>query len=201
MWARFGEDLWHLTAALAWEKAILPRDSGGKRFIADSVSWLAGEMVVLARGSGNTESALFSSRKPDKVLDLEAEREKDGSEGEKAPAKAKAFGQVKPPTPGCKNLFVVLYKLSRVAPPDYDFPLTREALKGHTEFSDVRFAETEDAGTRYLVAFVPSFARGQKLLSLVREKVPTARPQMLCGEPPRTNRSLSIDLRTGALKK
>jgi hypothetical protein len=195
LWARFGEDLWHLTSAGTWEKAILPKDGDKQRLAAESVHWLGDEMLILARGPASMDMALFGSKKADKVLDLAA------GEGDAPAAKAPAFGRVTPPTPGCKSLFVVLYKLSRVAPPDFDFPLTREALKGHTELADVRFAETEDGGTRYLVAFVPSFARGQKLVKLVEAKVQSSRPQMLCGEPPRTNREIKIDLRTGALVK
>jgi hypothetical protein len=192
-WARFGDDLWHLDAGDTWEKAILPPDGAGKPMVADSVEWpSSGGMLILVGGSG-----VLGSVKPGKVLDLDVEQ----PAGAAAPAGSAAFGHVGPPTPGCKSLFAVLYKLSRVAPPDFDFPLTREALKGHAEFSDVRFAETEDGGTRYLVAFVPSLARGQKLLGLLRDKVQGARPQLFCGEPPKQNRALSIDLRTGALKK
>jgi hypothetical protein len=96
---------------------------------------------------------------------------------------------------------VVLYKLSRVAPKDYDFPLTRAALKGHPEYADVRFAETEDAGSRYFVAFVPDFAKGRSLTKLIVDKVQGAKPQLLCGEPPQVNREIGIDLATGAIKK
>lgn len=198
LWARVGDELWHLGAAGAWEKAILPRDDSRARFVADRVFWQKGALLIVARSSSNGESALFGSVKPDTVLDLAVDEQGAAA---KAPPAATAFGHVAPPTAGCKSLFVVLYKLSRVAPADYDFPVTRDALKGHTELDGVRFAETEDGGTRYLVAFVPSLARGQRLLEVVRAKVQGARPQMLCGEPPKTNRTLKINLRTGALEK
>ncbi|APR80052.1 Hypothetical protein A7982_05399 [Minicystis rosea] len=195
-WVRFGPDLHHLEASGAWVKIALPRAPSGERMMASHISFPAGEMMIVAANEKNTDTMLLGLHKPEKVLDLNAE---EG--GQKETAKKVAFGRVGPPTASCKNLFVVLYKLSRVAPPDYDFPLTREALKGHTEFSGVRFAETEDSGSRFLVAFVPDLKQGQKLLALVQSKVPSARPQLLCGEPPKTNRILDIDLRTGALKK
>jgi uncharacterized protein (DUF736 family) len=65
----------------------------------------------------------------------------------------------------------------------------------------VRFAETEDGGSRYLVAFVPNPRLGRQLVALLTEKVKGSKPQLLCGDPPQTNRALEIDLRTGALKK
>lgn len=195
-WVRFGEELWHLGAGGAWEKLTMPRD-GQTRYSAASVAWMGSEVIIVARGGG--ESMLVSSKKPAQVLDLAAVE--SGGTAKKEVAKKTAFGRVGPPTAGCKSLFAVLYKLSRVAPPDFDFPLTRAALKGHTEFSDVRFAETEDAGVRYLVAHVPNLKQGQKLLALVREKVKGSAPQLLCGEPPKTNRTIDIDLRTGELRK
>jgi hypothetical protein len=197
LWAIYGEQLWHFTAAGAWEQAVLPRDGQGAKMTPEWVTFLDGEMLIGAHGSAGGDNYLLSSKKPDAVLDLTP---RDGDAAAKE-AKRTAFGRVGPPTAGCKNLFVVLYKLSRVAPPDFDFPLTRAALKGHTELSDVRFAETEDAGTRYLVAFVPSLKRGKALADLVKEKVQGSSPQLLCGEPPKTNRAIEIDLRTGAIKK
>jgi hypothetical protein len=195
LWARFGDELWHLGAAGAWEKAVLPRDAEGTPMRPRWVAWLDGEMLIGAQGSPLAGDYLLSSRKPDKVLDLTRR------DGDASPVKRTAFGRVRPPSAECGNLFVVLYKLSRVAPPDFDFPLTRAALKGHTELSDVRFAETEDAGTRYLVAFVPALSRGKALVDLIKQHVKGSSPQLLCGEPPKTNRTIEIDLRTGAIKK
>lgn len=193
-WVRFGKDLWHLGANGVWEKLVMPRE-GKVRLVAKSVAWMGDQMMIVADG------ALLSTRKPPKVLDLAAVGDDGAAPAKKEEVKKVAFGRVGPPTASCKSLFVVLYKLSRVAPPDFDFPLTREALKGHTELSDVRFAETEDGGSRYLVAHVPNLEKGQKLVKLVRDKVKSSAPQLLCGEPPKTNRTIEIDLRTGAIKK
>jgi len=161
-----------------------------------------GETLLVARAGG--AGTLLSTKKPTKVLDLDTpEAPTEGEPPKPRPATPKvenhAFARITPGSPTCKELFVVLYKLAKVAPPNYDFPLTRAALKGHTELSAVKFAETEESGRRYFVAFVPSFAVGQKLVKAVQEGVKGSTPQMLCGKPARTNRDIRIDLRTGEI--
>jgi hypothetical protein len=187
LWARFGDDLWHLPAAGEWARVPLPKEAP----VPERLAWTSsGTMIV--RVSGEAGTALLSSAKPDQVIDL--------AQAPQPTERRAPFAIVTAPTPQCESLFVILYRLSRVAPPDFDFPLTRAALKGHTELGDVRFAETEDGGRRYLVGFVPSLKAGKALLDLVRDKVQGAHPQLLCGKPP-VKRRLSIDLRTGALVK
>jgi len=154
--------------------------------------------MVLTADAGD-QYVVLVDRKPDAVVDLA--QPPTGAPPPNIPADAPAWGRVSAASSACKELFVVLYRLSRVAPADYDFPLTRAAVKGHTELADVRFAETEDGGQRYLVGFVPTLDRGKRLMDLVRSKVAGASPQMLCGAPARTLRALSIDLRTGELAK
>ncbi|MDC0744004.1 hypothetical protein [Polyangium mundeleinium] len=160
------------------------------------------ETLVAARAGGQV--TVLSTKKPTKVLDLDAPQ----APGEGTPpsrpvqkTEPDAFARITPGTPSCKELFVVLYKLAKVAPPDYDFPLTRAAIKGHTELSGVKFAETEEMGRRYFVAFVPSFSLGQKLVKTIQEGVRGSTPQLLCGTPARTNRDIRIDLRTGEIVK
>jgi hypothetical protein len=194
-WLRRGATLWHRDAAGSWERALLPRGAGKERMVAASLHWVDGELLIIA--DDNAGAVLLGARKPEKVLDLDA----DEGTAAKAPEPKGPLHRVGPPVPGCKSLFVVLYKLSRVAPKDFDFPLTREALKGHTEYEGVRFAETEDAGSRYFVAFVPDLGKGRSLVKLIGDKVAGSKPQLLCGEPPQTNRKIEIDLRTGAIKK
>lgn len=104
-------------------------------------------------------------------------------------------------TPSCAQPFVVLYRLSRVAPPDYDFPATREALKGRTDLAGIRFAETLDLGRRYLVGFAPSYATGKRLVDAIAEKIPSARAQLLCGKPAQEVRQVRWDLATGIPRK
>jgi hypothetical protein len=104
-------------------------------------------------------------------------------------------------TPSCAQPFVVLYRLSRVAPPDYDFPATREALKGRTDLAGIRFAETLDLGRRYLVGFAPTYAAGKRLIDAIAAKIPSARAQLLCGKPAQEVRQVRWDLATGIPKK
>lgn len=109
-------------------------------------------------------------------------------------------GDLRPVTPDCDKVFVVLYTLSEDAPPEYDFPATRKALAGHSEFEGTRFVETDDGQRRYFGAFVKNVEMGNTLSGVIRKSMPTARPQVLCGEPPRVRRTLNIDLKTGQLK-
>jgi hypothetical protein len=187
LWARLGDDLWRLPPGGEWARVPLPREAKAP----ESVAWTSsGTMVVIT--SGDAGRAVLVDAKPDHVIDL--------AEARPPSERSAPFAIVTAPTPQCKSLFVILYRLSRTAPPDFDFPLTRAALKGHTELSDVRFAETEDGRRRYLVAFVPSMKRGTALLAIVRDEVQGARPQMLCGAPP-VKREISVDLRTGELRR
>jgi hypothetical protein len=100
------------------------------------------------------------------------------------------------PTPltwRCTTPFVLLYTLSKVAPPDFDYPATREALKGHTEFGDAKFIEFKRLDKRYMGAFVPDVELGKKLVDLVKKKVPNSTPQLVC-HAPKPSREIEIDL-------
>lgn len=211
LWARHGDALLHLGADDRWEKVPLPR-LDGRIPVPESVDWLGpADMVVVALNPDRQETYLLRTGAPGSVLDYEAavtalRDRQDAGESEPAAAaptaqEPPASGRVTPGTPACQELFVVLYKLSKVAPPDYDFPLTRAALKGHTELEGLEFAETQDGGRRYFVAFAPSFDKARKLAEVVRKGVKGSTPQVLCGRPPQVNRALRIDLRTGALVK
>jgi hypothetical protein len=221
LWARQGDALLHLGAQDRWQKVPLPR-LDGHVLLPESVHWIGpADMFLVASNPPHTEMYLLRSGAPGAVLDYEAAVAAlpdgpDPAEGSPATTAAApgvgaqraqgakeppAFGRVTPGSPTCKELFVVLYKLARTAPPDYDFPLTRAALKGHTELQDLSFAETEDGGRRYFVAFAPSFDKASKLVQVVRDGVKGSTPQVLCGKPPQVNRALRIDLRTGAVLK
>jgi len=218
LWAGQGDALLHLTAEDRWEKVPLPRIDG--RFpVPQGVHWIGpADMFVVAANPERSETYLLRTRAPERILDYKEALaalpdEPEPEEGTPAaPADApdadanragarepSAFGRVTPGSPACKDLFVVLYKLAKVAPPDYDCPLTRAALKGHTELEGLSFAETEDGGRRYFVAFAPSFDKAHRLAQIVRDGVKGSTPQVLCGKPPKTNRALRIDLRTGDL--
>lgn len=104
------------------------------------------------------------------------------------------------PGPNCKNHLVVLYGFTKTTPADYDFPLTRKALKGHREFSAAKFVVATDGGAKFLSAIVPDRATGQKLVALIEKQVKDSKPQLLCASP-QIERELAIDLATGELVK
>lgn len=106
----------------------------------------------------------------------------------------------KPGGPGCPRNLVVLYTFSKVTPDDYDFPLTRKALKGHTEFAGARFAVTRDGGQKFFTALVPSFDMGQKLSALIRKEVQGSSPNVVCADP-EVLRELKLDLKSGEVVK
>ncbi|WP_437878747.1 hypothetical protein [Sorangium sp. So ce513] len=107
---------------------------------------------------------------------------------------------VRPGGPACPRNVVVLYTFSKVTPDDYDFPLTRKALKGHTELASARFAVTRDGGKKFFAALVPSFDMGQKLAALIRKEVKGSSPNVVCAEP-EILRELKIDLTSGEVVK
>ncbi|MFO0549668.1 MAG: hypothetical protein U0271_14850 [Polyangiaceae bacterium] len=98
--------------------------------------------------------------------------------------------------PGCKHNVVVLFQFSKVTPDDYTFPLTRKALKGHTEFDKVRFAVTRDGSYKFFVGFTDSYKTATDLAALVKKGVEGSSPQVVCAKP-EVLRELRLDLKTG----
>lgn len=120
-----------------------------------------------------------------------------------------AISMARPATENCQtsggSVFVLLYTLVRTTPKDYDFPQLRKAIKGHPEFAKVSFAETEERGRRYFVAFMnrdsyDEIGLGKKLVSLVKKEVQGSNPSLLCGSP-RVVRELQIDVMSGEVVK
>jgi hypothetical protein len=104
-----------------------------------------------------------------------------------------------PPVEWCSTPFVLLYTLGRKSPANYDYPATRDALKGHGEFAELEFVEFERDGRKFFGARVPDFKVGKKLAQLVKDKVTGSTPQLVCHDPTDT-RKLDIDLKTGQLR-
>lgn len=134
---------------------------------------------------------------------LRSRRQNDG-EGVKVdpanndrPARKK---HVSPGSPRCSKNVAVLYGFTKVTPDDYDFPLTRKALKGHKEFEKARFVVTKDAGQKFFTALVPDYAMGKKLVALIEKEVQGAKPALVCAEP-EIVREVKIDLATGNVVK
>lgn len=107
----------------------------------------------------------------------------------------------RPPTADCETPFVLLYTLSSVAAPNFDYPATRKALTGHTEFAEVNFIEFTRDKKRYFGARFPKYADWvlpKKMLELIKKDVVGSSPQLVCHDP-EDSRVLKIDLKTGAL--
>jgi hypothetical protein len=96
-------------------------------------------------------------------------------------------------SPSCPNNLVILYGFTKTTPVDYDYPLTRKALRGHPEFAGVRFVVTRDVGQRFFVAMVPSYELGRQLQALIKAELKGSKPQLVCAEP-EIEREVHMDL-------
>ena len=121
-------------------------------------------------------------------------------EGDKQARAIEKYQPLRPANEYCTSIFVLLYGMTRTTPKDYDYPLTRAALKGHREFTEVTFAETEDRGEHYFGAFVQDFELAKRLLAVIRKNVKDSKPVMICRHPKKV-RLLEFDLATGAVTK
>lgn len=102
------------------------------------------------------------------------------------------------PGPRCKKHVVVLYGFTKITPADYDFPLTRKAVKGHAELGGVEFAVTLDRGQKYFVGITPSFDKALALKGVIEKGVGGSKPQIVCAEP-QVIRKLGLDLTSGEI--
>lgn len=168
----------------AWEKHLLPQ---GFSEINDMAIDLEGTLWVT---SGN---ALLRSRR-------RGEAAPDVAIKKAVSARKKKTQWVRPGGRFCAKNVVALYAFTRVTPPEYDFPLTRKALRGHLEFEGTRFVVVQDGGNKFFSALVPSYEVGQKLVKLIEKEVKDSKPQVFCAEP-EVQRELKINLKTGEVAK
>lgn len=103
-------------------------------------------------------------------------------------------------TKTCESLFALFYGFTKVTPDDYDFPLTRKALTGQTQFADARFVVTTDNGHKFFGAFPKTYDEGVKMVERVKKEVSGSSPQLLCATPT-VVREVKLDLRTGEVAK
>jgi hypothetical protein len=172
----------------AWEQAPLP-DGVKARDVAvgsDGAVWVAAGGAILKHG-GVSEAA---SAAPG-TIQLQKGPSSKPKENRALP---------RPGGPKCPQNLVVLYTFSKTAPDDYDFPLTRKALKGRTEFSPARFVVTRDMGQRFFAAFVPTWDLAKKLEERIKTDVQGSTPQIVCAQP-EVVRELKLDLKTGEVAK
>lgn len=167
-----------------WEAEELPNDAKPEDVAADKdgVLWVVGGGALMRQK---------------KVAD---------SGGSVATVEVKAYHPPAPKRtltaggPQCKSNVVVLYGFTKVTPEDYDFPLTRKALKGHREFKDVKFLVTKDMGKKFFVAKTPNYALAKSLVKVIEQGVQGSKPGVICAEP-EVVRELKLDLATGNIAK
>ncbi|MCB9588150.1 MAG: hypothetical protein H6718_22270 [Polyangiaceae bacterium] len=102
--------------------------------------------------------------------------------------------------PECQHLYALLYGFTKVTPDDYDFPLTRKAIKGQAWLEETRFVVTEDNGKKFFGAIPNDYEVGKRLVAHVQKQVKGSVPVLLCANP-KVVRELPIDLRTGEVRK
>jgi hypothetical protein len=209
IWARLDKKLYRLApAGTRFERVELPdlpraadepaptpgphgEVAAPPRFEVDSVAFLpSGDPVVLAHRGWS--SALYVPKAHAGPVVVEST----------PPPKTKPFGSVRAAGADCSRPFVVLYGMTKLAPDDYDFPLTRKALKGKRDvYGGAHFYVVRDGGQRFLIAIVPSLAMGAALTKDIAASVKDSKPQLLCGDPAEIIRELKIDLDTGEVIK
>jgi hypothetical protein len=168
-----------------WTEVSLPVAGEDRSPITATAVWTPGAGDEWIIGSYKSRSVLLHSGPPSEMAKLpDLETMEDVSTELAMPT---------PLTWRCSTPFVLLFTLSKVAPPDFDYPATREALKGHTEFDGAQFIEFKRLDKRYMGAFVPGVEMGKKLVDLVKKKVPNSTPQLVC-HAPKPLRAIDIDL-------
>ncbi len=180
----------HRLDAGAWRVVPLPVTPSSMASDASGTLWVVG---------GRT---LFRTRKTDGERGVTIASRKEAPDGGAGAATKKRPLLRAPRAPGplCPSNLVVLYGFTKVTPEDFDFPATRKALKGRTEYASTRFVVAKGGGEKFFSALVPDVKTGKKLLALIEKEVAGSKPQLVCAEP-EIVRELKIDLETGNVVK
>jgi hypothetical protein len=102
------------------------------------------------------------------------------------------------PPPKCRMRYVLLDRspLGEEAPTDY--PRVRAALKGHPEFSKVRFVVSREKKTQFFGGLVADDDTATGLKALAKKRLKPSTVSKLCAEPV-VVREIKINLATGAV--
>jgi hypothetical protein len=178
LWATSGGGVWRRPRGGAWSRVALPEGAQANAVFAVSAS----DVWALDRQKEHLQ--VFASKPSRWPLVMNPPE----GEAPKAP----------PATASCATPFVLMYVVnSDKVGTGYDFPLTRKALKGHTELAGMALVLTE----HYQVgAVVPSLEMGEKLAAVIRDNVKGQKPQVVCMAP-RVRAEIPVDLATGELKR
>lgn len=185
LWAIDGDGAVWTLANDAWTRAQLPVDAKAESVAVtdDGDVWMAANGVLFRHARAGEATGAAPS------IPMVAAKDRPKSR--------------RPVTPGstrCPQNVVVLFGFTKVTPDDYDFPLTRKAIKGHTELADVKFVVTRDAGRKFFAALTPTYDVAKKVVAAVEKGVQGSKPQVVCADP-EVVRELQIDLRTGDVKR
>ncbi len=167
----------------AWARVPLPHPPAGLAATSDGTVWVS-----------SAKTLLRSRRAPDEKSKV-AVTAAGATTGAILPQKG-VRKVPRQPGPLCPQNLVVLYGFTKVTPDDYDFPLTRKALKGQTQFDKARFVVAKDGGQKFFTAVVPDVAMGRKLVARIEKEVQGSKPQLVCAEP-EIVREIKLDLKTG----
>jgi hypothetical protein len=88
-----------------------------------------------------------------------------------------------PYTPACATPFVILFTVSKAAPPDFAFPATRDALLAEKKRPNVKFVEFTYRGGRTLGAVAMDAAQARALVELITDRVKGSKPTLVCYTP------------------
>ena len=183
LWAVVSEKLWTLPAGSSeWSRVPLPDDA----WKVASLAARSSEEVYVTTTTGELLATSLSVAAPPPP---------------KAPVVARSSRRVLlPATKGCTSIFAVLFAFTKVTPPDYDFPLTRKALKGKTKLSNARLVVTEDGGRKFFGAIAPDLATGNALIDAVKKGVVGSAPALVCLDP-KVVSEFPFDFATGERKR
>jgi hypothetical protein len=98
----------------------------------------------------------------------------------------------------CRMNYVLLDQapLGEKAPTDY--PRVRAALKGHPEFSKVRFVVSREKKTQFFGGLVAKIDTAAELEALAKKRLKPSRVSRICAEPA-VVREIKLNLATGAV--
>jgi len=185
LFAIAGDVVYKKPAEKAWEELALPKDGGA--LSPSRVVSLPSGAVWLSASADSGGALLTTGTPPARVA-----KEKLGSGAGKAPK----YVLPKAATSKCATNFAMLYAFTKVTPDNYDFPLTRQAVKGKKRFKEARFVVVEENGRKYFGAILPNYTLGKALVDEIEKEVKGAKPALLCYEP-KVVRELKLNIETG----
>jgi hypothetical protein len=195
-----------------WEKVALPvKDAVDGLAVAEGQLYAAAGKALLRLGAKDGDAPVFTPEASPVPAGAPASGPPAISRTMSPPplgapqeaAAATPSPKRKLPGPGsskCAHNVVLLYAFTKLTPDDYDFPLTRKAVKGHTELSGVKFSVVKENGKKFFSGLAPSYEAAKKLQALIAREVKDSSPQIFCAEP-EVVREIAIDLRTGEVAK